>query len=379
MVESTEDAIFLVDRGGAYLFMNGKHLSRIGCQADKVIGKTYGDFHLTEDSKEFVGEIEEVFETGETTQHEHKSHRDNKYFLRTLSPVKSSEGHTTSVTVVSKEISERKQAEEALRESEEKFRSLVGNIPGVSYRCRCDEHWTMDFISDEVKNLTGYPASDFLQNAVRSWASIMHPEGKEASEEYAMEKINRKEPYTLEFRIIGADGNIRWCYEKGQGVFDEQGKLRFLDGVIVDHTDLKQAEKALRKGEERFSGFAKASGYGFAMGKLDGQLVFGNPACLRIVEEERKADFTAKTFYQYYSEEDKKFLTDDILPIVMSKGQWKGDLSLHTAKGNLTQTEQNIFLISDDHGNPQMVGNIITDISSRKEAEAALQESEAQI
>jgi len=70
---------------------------------------------------------------------------------------------TTSIAELNKEITDRKQVEETLRESEEKFRSLVGNIPGVSYRCRCDDQWTMEFISDEVKILTGYPASDFLQ------------------------------------------------------------------------------------------------------------------------------------------------------------------------------------------------------------------------
>jgi len=141
----------------------------------------------------------------------------------------------------------------------------------------------------------------------------------------------------------------------------------------------KQAEEALRESEERFGGFARASGYGFAMGELTGQLVFGNPAVLRIVEEEREADFTAKTFYQYYSEENKRLLRTDILPIVMAKGQWKGELPLLTAKGNLAPTEQNIFLISDKHGAPRMVGNIITDISERRLAEEALRESEEKL
>ena len=94
------------------------------------------------------------------------------------------------------EIAERKRVEEALRENEAKYRSLITNIPGVSYRCRYDEHWTMEFISNEVKNLTGYPASDFLQNAVRSWASIMHPESKNAVDKYILGKINSKDPYT---------------------------------------------------------------------------------------------------------------------------------------------------------------------------------------
>ena len=181
-----------------------------------------------------------------------------------------------------KALRESKQTEDELRKSEEQFRSLVGNIPGVSYRCRCDEQWTMDFISDEVRNLTGYPASDFLQNAVRSWASIMHPEGKEASDERVMEKINRKEPYTTEYRIIGADGDIRWCYEKGQGVFDEQGKLCFLDGVIIDHTDRKQAEEALRESEGKYRTILESIEDGYYEIDLGGNFIFFNDSMCKI-------------------------------------------------------------------------------------------------
>ena len=169
---------------------------------------------------------------------------------------------------------------------------------------------------------------------------------------------------------------------KSQQELEERVKERTADLLRVNEqfqeeiVAREQTQETLRESEEKFSGFAKASGYGFAMGELSGQLVFGNSEILRIVEEEREVDFTAKTFYQYYSEENKKLLIEDILPTVMAKGQWKGELSLLSAKGNLTPTEQNLFLISDKHGNPRLVGNIITDITSRKEAEEALRESE---
>jgi PAS domain S-box-containing protein len=132
-----------------------------------------------------------------------------------------------------------------LQKSEGKYRSLVSNIPGATYRCRVDKHWTMEFISDEIEKLSGYPATDFLQNSVRSYASIIHPEDLPISDRIVLESIARKEPFTIEYRIINSDGDIHWVYEKGQGLYDEQGEVCYLDGVIVDITDRKQAEEAL--------------------------------------------------------------------------------------------------------------------------------------
>ncbi|UCE60998.1 MAG: PAS domain-containing protein [Phycisphaerales bacterium] len=138
----------------------------------------------------------------------------------------------------------------------------------------------------------------------------------------------------------------------------------------------KHIEKAMREGEERFRRFAVASGYGFAMGELNGQLVFANAATLRIVEEETEEAFTSKTFYQYYTPKDAERLRNEILPIVLERGQWVGECPLLSARGNLIDTEQNIFLIRDEQGTPRMVGNIITDITERKRAEEGVRRYE---
>ena len=91
-------------------------------------------------------------------------------------------------------------------------------------------------------------------------------------------------------------------------LIDEDGEVYGICGIGFDITQQKKMEEALRESEERFSGFARASGYGFAIGELTGQLVFANSATLRIAEEEREADLTTKTIYQYYSEKEKKLL-----------------------------------------------------------------------
>jgi len=73
-------------------------------------------------------------------------------------------------------VAERKKAEKALLNSENKFRSLVQNIPGVVYRCANDKNWTMQYISDNIQDLTGYPPSDFINNKVRTFTSIFYKE-----------------------------------------------------------------------------------------------------------------------------------------------------------------------------------------------------------
>ncbi len=142
------------------------------------------------------------------------------------------------------DITPRKRTEEELRDTEEHFRSVVANIPGVVYRCACDEAWTMQFMSDHIEDLVGYPASDFIDNRVRSYGSIIHPEDRPyviREVDYALE---RGSSYSLEYRLIHIDGEPRWIAEHGRAIHGPGGERQWLDGVILDITRQKAAEES---------------------------------------------------------------------------------------------------------------------------------------
>ena len=127
LVESTEDSVYLVDQTCRYLFMNEKHLSRLGPPKDKIIGGAYSELHSEEETKELAEMVNQVFDTGNSVQQEHRSRRDGRYFLRTLSPIKDPEGRITAVTVVSKDITGLKSTEVELIETKEYLDNIINS------------------------------------------------------------------------------------------------------------------------------------------------------------------------------------------------------------------------------------------------------------
>ena len=154
---------------------------------------------------------------------------------------------------LSLELNERRMIAEALYESETQFRTLVSNIPGVIYRCKPDEHWTMEFISEAIEDITGYPAHHFIGNRVRTYCSIIHPEDIEKHGKALREGMDPMQSYYVEYRIIDIKGNIHWFSEKGQGVYSQDGEPLWLDGAIFDESERIFAQEALKKANQELT------------------------------------------------------------------------------------------------------------------------------
>ncbi|HEY9761906.1 MAG TPA: PAS domain S-box protein, partial [Trichocoleus sp.] len=159
--------------------------------------------------------------------------------------LRDAEGNIREALGIVENVTERKATEEALQISEERFRTVVTNLPGAVYRCLMDQDWTVQFISQGIEALTGYPAQDFVGNERRSFASMLHPDDRDAVEVTIARAIARRQPFYAEYRCLTADGEIRWISDQGQGYWDAEGHLLCLDGVLLDISDRKRAEEHL--------------------------------------------------------------------------------------------------------------------------------------
>ena len=241
LVESMEDSIFLVDRNGRYLFMNKKYLSIIDQKLEKVVGKTYATFHSTGDTKEFNKKIEDVFRSGMSVQHEYRSRIDDRYFLRTLSPVKSSDGRISSVTVLSKDITDRRREQDVLRKSKPFLDTIFDSVPdGISV---LDTELNIIRVNQTMKNL---------------YAHMIPLEGKKCYQAYHKRAKPCKICPTQRALKSGRLEEREVSFTQAQGVagalelsafpiLDDSGKPIGAVAYMRDITKRKQAEDALRK------------------------------------------------------------------------------------------------------------------------------------
>ena len=166
------------------------------------------------------------------------------------SPLVTSQG--ISVQVFARDISaridtqrQRQAAESALQEEQRRLATLIENLPGMVYRCRHDPDWTMEFVSDGCVELTGYLPEELMFSRTVSYEMITHPEDRRRVRDAIERAIKDRSRFAVEYRIIQRNGKERWVQERGLGIYDERGQIRFIEGILTDINELRSYREQL--------------------------------------------------------------------------------------------------------------------------------------
>ena len=149
------------------------------------------------------------------------------------------------------DITQRRQAEEALMESQRTLATLLGNLAGMAYRRHCDQRWTLEFVSDGCYELTGYTPADLLGEHAVPFEQLVHPDDRH----YVKSELERASTYghhfQMTYRILTASDQEKWVLEKGINVSSQPNQPVVVEGFLTDITDRKEIEEALRVEQER--------------------------------------------------------------------------------------------------------------------------------
>jgi PAS domain S-box-containing protein len=226
------------------------------------------------------------------------------------------------------DITQSIRAERALKENERILSTLMNNLPGMAYRCLSDEAWTMHFVSNGCLQLTGFHPNELLNNSTRSFSSIVHPDDRHVGREQIRRAIDTHTPFEIEYRIITADKKTKWVWEKGEGVFDDNGKLICLEGFITDITDRKQYEAEIALSRENYKNLIDTSPIGIFIHDEEGEVMFINPTALQIMGISSLQEFNGFHMFHFVLQEYHKVIRErkqqllkgeDKLPFITTK------------------------------------------------------------
>lgn len=274
------------------------------------------------------------------------------------------------------DIRERQRVEMALRASEHRFKSLVGNLPGFVYRCRNDKDWSMEYISDNCHAITGYRPEEFMSNAV-AYGNLIHPDDQQHVWDAVQKGIAARHSYQITYRIYTASHEEHTVFEQGAAIFSDTGGVEALEGFISDITDLVHAQEALRESEERLRLALDAA----HMGTFDWDIPNNQITWSRWHEELwgfKPGEFggTYEAFSQRVHPEDAPVIDAEVKRCMAAREPYAHEFRVIWPDGSVHWIAGRGEFTFDEEGRPIRMRGAVVDITGQKMAETALRASE---
>ena len=288
LVETMNEGLAMADQDYVFTFVNERLCEMLGYSREEMLGRHIVEF-VHEDYKDFMQDQVARRQRGEARSYEIDWRaKDGQRVYTLISPkgfydangqLTGSLGVLTDITdrkraeealqkahaelelrvqertaellqtneQLKREIEDRKRIEQELRESETRYRLLINNMPSIVYRGYKD--WSVDFMDEKVRSLTGYSMEEF-NSRKKKWSEVIIGSDLETAKKAFIQALKTNKSYVREYRIETKGGEILWIQERGQIVCDKDGEIEYVSGVFFDVTERKQLQKAIVQREK---------------------------------------------------------------------------------------------------------------------------------
>ncbi len=310
VMESMVEGVIITDGQGNIGYINPAAENMLQTKLPEVKGKNVREIYHTysADNSELENPVIKVLEDkssqiqpGTTlleTPGGNRIHIDSS-----TAPIINNQDQLLGAVLIIHDISESYKIHKELAKRNAEFRSLVTNVAGVYYRCKSEPGWPVEYISGYVEKITGYKPEEFTEGK-RNFSSIIHPDDREKAWNEINDDLKEKDTFASEYRIIAANGEIKWIVDRGWLPPRKTG-IGMIEGVAFDITDKKEVEVRLMLEKERLRNFLDIAGVMIVVLGQDGNVSIANRKTCEILGCE-ESDIVGKNWFDFALPEDNR-------------------------------------------------------------------------
>ncbi len=284
------------------------------------------------------------------------------------------------------DVTERRQAEQGLRDAEERYRALVEAAPAVVYRMGMDETWPLIFVSPSATAVLGKPP-EWWTDPPRSWRAFIHPDDREAVDRNTRRAVEASEAFGMEYRVVRPDGDTMWIFDNAIQVKDEGGEPRYWQGIFVDLSTQKQLEDArreseeqLRDAEQRYRAIVEHVPAAIYVDVPDGSMAttYVSPQIEQIMGCTTEEFIANPNLWldRMPDERQRSDVRESYLRAIAERRSWAGEYWIRTPDGREVWVHDETTFVTDENGEPLFLQGVMYDMTERKLAQQALEASE---
>ncbi|MDP9241986.1 MAG: PAS domain-containing protein, partial [Actinomycetota bacterium] len=291
--------------------------------------------------------------------------------------VRDEEGNPQFWQGVRLDMTARKEVERQLREAEEKYRTIVERIPAVTYSAVLGEGAPWLYVSPQVESMFGFTSEEWIDNP-RIWLEQIHPDDVERVMVEENESRDTLRPLVSEYRLFTRDGRIVWLRDEAEVVTDEEGTPLFMSGVMLDITERKLAEEQLRDTESKYRALVEQIPAVLYIDLPDGEMtpIYVSPQIEPLLGITVREYVDDDVWLDRVHPEDRERALEESLSGVQSREPFKSEYRMICPDGREIWIRDEAVVLRNEEGEATLVQGVMFDITERKLAEQALQESE---
>ena len=383
--ENSSEIVKIVDSDGTLRYASPSFGSILGYDPQETIGTMNVFDHVhADDLPRVLGEIAKALSGDGGVAVEYRFRRKDGLWrwLQGRGTHLPDGPHVGGVVVSVQDVTERREIGKALMEGEQRFASVVRNAHAYAYRRLNQPGWPNEYASDYALELTGYPPEDLLVGGKVRLGDLIVEEDRERVWDEVQAALAERRGFELRYSLRRKDGEVRHAHEYGQGVFDEDGSVVAIEGLLYDVTEREEAEAALRETEERYRTLVERIPAIVYVQELDepSRTTYVSPqneAILGYAPEECVSD-PHHWIGILHPDDRERVLAEDKRtgetgePFLMEYRQFAKD-------GRVVWIRDEAALVRDEAGEPSYWLGVQTDVTGRREAEEALRRSEASL